>query len=631
MRECCGCSEKVKPSAYCFKCNDFLCDNCKKLHLSNKLLKDHKPYVTLLTKAEHNNVTLGLFNTHKEVPKCQIHSETASQLCCKSCGNLPICVPCSYGSHKNHDISDVASVVNSMKDRFITELSGVRNWKEEVNENLKTLKENDHKIISNTHKKAETLKSNYEKESGKVETTLKTLRDDHARSKVDIENNKKRHLQALQKQMEVEMQEIKNKYNKKAEEIKSNSEITLKALEKKFQDQENLLSEECNVLSNEFENSLKTLQAQEKELHAIYRERTAHFENTEKRLKNILVTGNSILEGNNSWTIVQCASDVFAAIHPVEEKMKKGIPKTDRLSQLEALLLEVSSDQRGNGSPVRKYEESVVDIEGINDKEWYVNSIAGTGDGNFVISGNSPTKELHITVVNAQGKRIRQKITVTDDPIHRWSYCDFLSKCKVVVISSPFKVGIYDIVKGTYFVSNITEVISNWPKDWYIRCVATEPKEHLIYVSSVGTKDVYVLNNQLNYQSQMRVPDMVQWPQAFKVSEGKLLLCGSTNRACAVDMKKPDKVLYEFIKPSMDDVCIPLSICVDKKRFIYILWSHYMKCMLVQYSPRGGLIKKTKLVDRDASCVAAVETEHTEKIIVATHASRKLYIYRMVE
>lgn len=129
----------------------------------------------------------------------------------------------------------------------------------------------------------------------------------------------------------------------------------------------------------------------------------------------------------------------------------------------------------------------------------------------------------------------------------------------------------------------------------------------------------------------MRIPDMIQWPQAFKESEGKLFLCGSTNRACAVDMKKSEKVLYEFTKPSMEDVPIPLSVCVDKKKFIYILWSQCTKCILVQYTQRGGRIKKTKLVDSDASCVAAVEIEHTEKIIVATQASRKLYIYGMLE
>ncbi|XP_071830285.1 E3 ubiquitin-protein ligase TRIM56-like [Apostichopus japonicus] len=115
---CGDCSKQTKSSAYCFKCTDFLCEDCHEYHLSRKSLQEHRPHILSLEDVEAKNITLGKLSILKEAPRCQTHPQNQSQLCCKSCANRPICLTCTYGEHRNHDMYDVTELAKSERKKL---------------------------------------------------------------------------------------------------------------------------------------------------------------------------------------------------------------------------------------------------------------------------------------------------------------------------------------------------------------------------------------------------------------------------------------------------------------------------------------------------------------------------------
>lgn len=58
MRICCDCLNKAKVAAYCFKCKDFLCQECYNTHLTKSILKDHKKHTFSLEDIKSNHLAL---------------------------------------------------------------------------------------------------------------------------------------------------------------------------------------------------------------------------------------------------------------------------------------------------------------------------------------------------------------------------------------------------------------------------------------------------------------------------------------------------------------------------------------------------------------------------------------------
>ena len=117
-RQCCGCSKTLTAAAFSFKCSGYLCTDCFIFHTKNHMVKDHMPHLLSLKDLEVGNIPVENLLRRKDMPRCKNHAENITQLCCKSCSNLVICVACTYGEHKIHDIEDASTLAKTERERL---------------------------------------------------------------------------------------------------------------------------------------------------------------------------------------------------------------------------------------------------------------------------------------------------------------------------------------------------------------------------------------------------------------------------------------------------------------------------------------------------------------------------------
>ncbi|PIK41347.1 hypothetical protein BSL78_21797 [Apostichopus japonicus] len=135
LQMCIGCAKKQVITTYCFKCNDFLCQGCHDYHMTSTMFKDHRPHVIGLGEIESRNLTIEKLALFKEVPKCHMHSEKLSELCCKTCHYVPICMACGiFGRHKGHDLYEVNALAESERAGLVNKLSTLTRYKDSIYE-----------------------------------------------------------------------------------------------------------------------------------------------------------------------------------------------------------------------------------------------------------------------------------------------------------------------------------------------------------------------------------------------------------------------------------------------------------------------------------------------------------------
>ncbi|CAC5394771.1 unnamed protein product [Mytilus coruscus] len=77
---------------YCEQCDQWMCENCKTLHLRSKISRNH----TFFSGSNINP---------EEQPFCKEHGENFIFYCIDC--NMPICKICSVKKHKKHDMSEI--------------------------------------------------------------------------------------------------------------------------------------------------------------------------------------------------------------------------------------------------------------------------------------------------------------------------------------------------------------------------------------------------------------------------------------------------------------------------------------------------------------------------------------------
>lgn len=141
-------------------------------------------------------------------------------------------------------------------------------------------------------------------------------------------------------------------------------------------------------------------------------------------------------------------------------------------------------------------EESVVHVEGFKGKGNWINRMTRCGNGNVVISGRASDEDSHITVINRKGE-IQRQDRITREKKHRvfpYRYCCFLSGSKIVTACAPDELGLYDATNGAYKKCNISVVISYWPPDRWVWCVAAGTAQNRIFVGT-NSKYVYIFDD----------------------------------------------------------------------------------------------------------------------------------------
>ncbi|XP_071853943.1 uncharacterized protein [Apostichopus japonicus] len=631
LKECISCSKKNKVFAYCFKCGDFLCEQCYKFHKDSRMLKDHQPHILKLANAEAMNLTLEELSAFTEDPRCHIHVKQQAQLCCSTCRNVPVCVPCTYSKHKGHDLHEVNELASHERILLESKLTEINILKSRLYELPGKVEVTIGKLSENNAEKAETLKIQHEQLLCKLKDDKKKVTTERENGLMDI--NYRRDDEKLQVRVreEKELSEVKQKYE----------EIT-KETERKYDHESLVFNEKCDKREGIVDGKLKKLDDNLKELSVDIGIRTKqHMDELQKisnhcqqiieRYENFTTTTSSILASKDEWIDAQCIPDIREACEPLVQEMKKEFLDIESISDF--TIGDITKNLFDNVT-ISEHEESVVIVKVfIGNLTWYIDDITSTLDGKIVITGGSDDIN-HITLLNKRGHVMTQHRIKPTEQV--WFYCCFLSPHKLATASTPGEIGIYDIREGSFVTKNVGDVIGNWPANLNLNCVTTDPvNKHII----VGTesRDIYVFTDQLKYCHSITLPDVIKVVTDITVYRGNLLVCDNGSRgAYAVSMEGSEsKLMYGFSKPDVDecDWC-PLKVCTDKYEFIYMLWkakiSRQVRCILVQYSQDGRQVLTTRSVDKDTVCLTILDANGEEKVLIATSHMKEVHTYGLL-
>ncbi|XP_071829889.1 uncharacterized protein [Apostichopus japonicus] len=297
--------------------------------------------------------------------------------------------------------------------------------------------------------------------------------------------------------------------------------------------------------------------------------------------------------------------------------------------------------------PYRKYiktydvrlsdqDEWVVDVDGIKGSGWYIRGMTCTANGTIVVTGDATDKQAHISVVNMDGKVLVQRILEARQTSFSTSpcFCTSFKDYRVAIACDPDEVGLFDVRDGTYEKRNIKDIATNWPAGRGVRCIGYDKANSHIFVGCYKSRDVYVLDSNLNYLRTVRLPTKIKWPFDLSVGGGNLLVCDRDGQsACALTLE--GELLYEFPKPAGNRCKEPVSICADKNGFVYILWKEtWFKCeqdsIITQYSQDGRSILSAISNYTDSGWITTQDTGKTSKLLMTTWTSGQMYAFNLV-
>ncbi|XP_063400050.1 E3 ubiquitin/ISG15 ligase TRIM25-like [Mytilus trossulus] len=178
----------TKPStAWCFECNEGLCEECKEHHTLNKASKSHG----IIPVTEFQKLPVSVLQI---VESCKSHNERYQAYCEKH--ECACCTKCLIEDHKNcKDLTDINDVVCSIKSSNM--LLEIEKSMREVVENLQKIKMNRARNLSSLKIYRETI----EKE---IQTVRQTINE---------------HFNRLERELLKELQTIENDERKKISKI----------------------------------------------------------------------------------------------------------------------------------------------------------------------------------------------------------------------------------------------------------------------------------------------------------------------------------------------------------------------------------------------------------------------------
>ncbi|KAJ8018876.1 E3 ubiquitin-protein ligase TRIM33 [Holothuria leucospilota] len=626
MRECYGCSKHLRVTAYCFKCNDFLCEDCQNFHITNKFLKDHRKHTLSLKDVESKNITIEKLASMRDAPSCHSHPEKVSELYCETCDSLPVCVACMFGDHKGHNLHEVKALSKSKRELLAQKLRCLENLDHAYE--LTAPVQAKEKLISNVISEKEKIKMMYTNEVNRTKGKLQDVLEKKEIIKLEKQNTEKQVFDTLHADMEKEIQDIRKKYEGILK-LKKNE------INEAFHNRETFVENEVAKLNGKlkrFDGDLNVLlESIELQLNKNIKDIDAiseHFGNTKKRVENLKALASSIFASENDWTAVQCIPDMSTAADHLINDLKKGFPELEASANVTVNYEQTSFGKSSISKLSDKFEKKIA-ITAC----YFVNGVYGR-DGNIVISGcQKSSKEASIVVIDENGKVVKQKqiIGTVDSPFH---YCDFLSQNEVVTVFTPQEIVVFNVHEGSHIEKNICDLIHSWPVERHVKCIATDTVNNHILVGGENSRDVYVFDDQLNYLHILTLPEMIK-PRDITVSDGHLLVCDIGGNKCYVTTMNglDSKVVKEFSKPDLlGSLSSPCSICTDRNGLVYILWknSDNYQYYLVQYTHDGSHILSTRQVDNNSYAIAAMETSQGEKLFVVTHQKQTGYLYGLL-
>lgn len=635
IKDCIGCSKKLKITAYCFKCNDFLCEECFQFHLTNKMVSDHEQHTLDLKHVDTENLTLAKLASLTEDPRCKDHPKNLAQLCCGSCGNLPICVACTFGTHKDHVLHEVTKLAKSERERLTAKLVELKTYKEKLYEFPRKVENVRQLLKVNLYEEKKSIQFHYDQQSNKLKNQQKESQNELESNKKEIEKKKENEERQLRLDMEEEIRQVRERYDEiiKGNEKGYQEEIAVVQSEHNGKDKET--QEELRRLDNSSQNQTAALDTLCERNENLIQEIADYYEHVIKRYENFSASTSTILFSKNDWTDAQFLPDITAASDPLIEDVKKEFSELEFLSEIKVFR---TPKDTSNNTTITEHEDSVVDIQGIRSKGRWTSSMTKTGDGRILLTGKASNLHSHITVINRNGEKIRQhkfkkEKSFKDRP---YRYCASLPLYKVATVCRPTEVGIYDVRDGSYVSKDIREVVNIWPEGNSVLSVTTDVYNNHILVGS-SSMEVYELDRQLNFVRTIRLPDDITSVREMSVHNDNIVICDRDGRRVYVVTKNQleAKLVYELNKPNVDEGDWgPLCTCVDNDGVIYILWSADVsgnsRRIIIQYGQDYRQLATKRLDDSNARCITTLETGEGEKLLVATGQTGLLYTFGLV-
>lgn len=632
LKRCISCEQTKSAKAYCFKCKHFLCDKCYVFHTQNPMFDDHQPHILNLESIQAQNLTLDKLASLTEDPRCQVHVKQQAQLCCTECLNIPVCLACTYGKHKGHDLHDVTELAKSERAALDQKLAELSKYGENLYQIKETINTTSCKLKDNVTKQTKKLIRQHKRQTTKINKKIQENEHLRTRHLKDIEIRRKVETDETDIKEQKELQKVKQKYS----EIRRNMKI-------KYDEESKSLEKSCHNIKMEFCKDLRKvnvdleqLEAQNQKIavqnHVGLTKQLELCEQIIQRYKNLEATSLSILASQDDWMDVRCIPDIKQACEPLKMEMQREWGDLKSLSACaNGDITQVVPDDvticDGSGS--------VINVEDIKPSLWNITSITSIADNKIVIAGRNTYSLSYIAISDLKGKRLRQDKMKADDTDANYPdrFCCSFSKDKVATVCMSNEIGLYDVRDGSYQKRKVP----NLPVRIYVTCIAKAIAEKHIIVGT-NSREVYVLNDQLNYIHGITLPDVVKVTRDITVQNGEnLLVCDDhEKRAFAVAIKATTcKLLHEFTKPGLyDGDWEPISVCIDKKGFIYILWnaiiSRESKCIVAQYSRDGRQLFSEKPVNKNASCMTVVQEQGEEKLVIATRSLGELHTFDLV-
>ncbi|PIK47145.1 putative tripartite motif containing 13-like [Apostichopus japonicus] len=590
------------------------------------MLTDHQPHTLKLDDIETKKLTLDKLAALTEDPMCDVHVNENAKLCCSTCGNLPVCVICTYSKHKGHDLHDVTELAKNERKLLEPKLAELNKHKVKLYDLPKKVKDTTIKLKESVVNVTESVKKQHKEQAHKIKDKLAEVTNVRERGILSIENLRKVEDNQTSSNFEKELNQLREKYDNIRKTTKWKYDDKCKGFKEYCNRIEEQLSRKVESLDLNLKNLTTKKELLAKRNEDELKEISESCEQIINRYENFTITSSSVLSSNDDWTDVQCIPDIRAACEPLIEEMKKEFPDFTSL-----YVFPISDITKVTFDDVTetKHEEPVIDALGIKGKRRWINGIASSGEGHFVITGIESEGYTHITVINKKGEVVRKdQIQNQRSRSFALRYCCSLSNRTVATACLRDEVSIYDVHSGVLSKRNISDVISDWPHDRFVSCVAFDPLNSHIIVGT-GSRYMYVFDDQLRYSHTITLPDVIKYSYDITVHRGSLLVCDSIGkRVYAVTMK--GNLIYELMKAFLDvGDWIPTSVCTDKNDLIYMLWSTYFsgkqRCILVQYSQNDRRLLTKREVDGEASCITILEVDGTDKLLIATNESIKLY------
>lgn len=309
-RECYGCSKLSKVTAYCFRCDDFLCKGCEVNHLTNKCFQEHYSQTLPMACKTSGKPSLAQVFAAKELTSCSCYNrERPVSLCNENCNkNLLIC---SYFEQSDNTICVKKVTENADKWREILskQFDILTQYQDNIHKLQVRVTQATEMLKSNVGKLKENLQSNYEKEVQK-----------RKEQKERIEKAEDQDL--LKKDPAAECYTLSEKQEERESIAYSNSDVSK-------------IDEELKILCEEHEMLSTSLETQKNENYGKILEISKHAQNLLKRFQHFEVIATTVFSSKSNWILGHCINrTILPASNSLIEKMTKEFPELETLSHV---------------------------------------------------------------------------------------------------------------------------------------------------------------------------------------------------------------------------------------------------------------------------------------------------------